>query len=97
MRKSRPLFETLHAAGVELGLQNLPGTWPVELVSAAPPDALVLREPAGRQRGVAGPPLVAEEQSQRGPAEGADEVASPVQAGAIAAGQQTFGKATTHP
>ena len=41
-RKSLPLFQTLRAAGVELVRQNLPGTWPVEFVSIAPPAELEL-------------------------------------------------------
>jgi 3-phosphoshikimate 1-carboxyvinyltransferase len=48
-RRSLPLFATLRAAGVELARQNLPGTWPVELVSAAPPAELVLARPVSSQ------------------------------------------------
>ena len=48
-RKSAPLFEALSAAGVELARQNLPGTWPVELVSVTPPRALALGRPVSSQ------------------------------------------------
>jgi 3-phosphoshikimate 1-carboxyvinyltransferase len=48
-RKSVPLFEALSSAGVELVRQNLPGTWPVELVSVAPPGALELSRPVSSQ------------------------------------------------
>lgn len=48
-RKSHPLFEALARAGVEFGLQNLPGTWPVELVTAAPPPEVRLFEPVSSQ------------------------------------------------
>lgn len=48
-RKSLPLFTTLHAAGVAFPRQNLPGTWPVELVSVTPPRELVLAGPVSSQ------------------------------------------------
>ena len=48
-RRSRPLFEALERAGVALARQNLPGPWPVELVSAAPLDELLLRDPVSSQ------------------------------------------------
>lgn len=48
-RRSLPLFETLAAAGVELARKNLPGTWPVELVAAAPPAELELVGPVSSQ------------------------------------------------
>ena len=35
----------LERAGVELLMQNLPGTWPVELIAAEPPTALELVRP----------------------------------------------------
>jgi 3-phosphoshikimate 1-carboxyvinyltransferase len=48
-RKSLPLFTALRAAGVELARQNLPGTWPVELVAAPAPDELALHAPVSSQ------------------------------------------------
>ncbi len=48
-RRSRPLFAALARAGVKLERQNLPGTWPVELVSAAPAAELTLDEPLSSQ------------------------------------------------
>jgi 3-phosphoshikimate 1-carboxyvinyltransferase len=48
-RSSRPLFAALARAGVRLARQNLPGTWPVELVSAAPPTELELVGPVSSQ------------------------------------------------
>lgn len=48
-RRSAPLFAALQRAGVELALQNLPGTWPVELVSVAPPSELTLVDPISSQ------------------------------------------------
>jgi len=48
-RRSLPLFEALSAAGVELVRQNLPGTWPVELVSVAAPVELELSRPVSSQ------------------------------------------------
>jgi 3-phosphoshikimate 1-carboxyvinyltransferase len=48
-RRSKPLFETLTAAGVELLRQNLPGTWPVRLRSVAPPERLWLARPSSSQ------------------------------------------------
>lgn len=48
-RKSLPLFRALGAAGVRFERQNLPGTWPVELVAAAPPRELALHAPVSSQ------------------------------------------------
>jgi len=48
-RKSPPLFHALTGAGVALLRQNLAGTWPVELVSAAPPAEVVLASPVSSQ------------------------------------------------
>ncbi len=48
-RRSRPLFAALARAGVEIRLQNLPGTWPVELVAATPPAEVTLVEPVSSQ------------------------------------------------
>ncbi|HEX6885959.1 MAG TPA: hypothetical protein VF530_21475 [Planctomycetota bacterium] len=44
-RPSRALFRTLAEARVELARQNLPGTWPVELVAVEPPARLALAAP----------------------------------------------------
>jgi 3-phosphoshikimate 1-carboxyvinyltransferase len=49
LRRSRPLFDALTAAGARILRQNLPGTWPVELESAVPPERVVLRRPASSQ------------------------------------------------
>jgi len=48
-RKSPALFAALEQAGVELLLQNLPGTWPVELRSCAPPPRIQLQRPQSSQ------------------------------------------------
>jgi 3-phosphoshikimate 1-carboxyvinyltransferase len=48
-RRSLPLFRALVEGGVELRRQNLPGTWPVELVGRAPPAALRLHAPVSSQ------------------------------------------------
>lgn len=48
-RKSAPLFAALGAAGVEYRRQNLPGTWPVELLSATPPREVRLVGPVSSQ------------------------------------------------
>lgn len=47
--RSRPLFRALTVAGVELVRQNLPGTWPVELVACVPPPRLELAGPVSSQ------------------------------------------------
>jgi len=44
-RPSRALFRTLAGARVELARQNLPGTWPVELVAVEAPARLTLAAP----------------------------------------------------
>ena len=48
-RRSLPLFTALHQAGVRFERKNLPGTWPVEFVSVAPPTRLSLRHPVSSQ------------------------------------------------
>jgi len=48
-RRSTPLFAALRSAGVELVRQNLPGTWPVELVACEPPALLELERPLSSQ------------------------------------------------
>ena len=48
-RKSSALFDALERSGVELLLQNLPGTWPVELRSVVPPERLTLQRPQSSQ------------------------------------------------
>jgi len=48
-RKSPALFRSLERAGARLAQQNLPGTWPVELVAAAPPAELELLRPQSSQ------------------------------------------------
>lgn len=48
-RKSPALFQTLARHGVRLALQNLPGTWPVELVAEEPPTELTLLRPQSSQ------------------------------------------------
>jgi 3-phosphoshikimate 1-carboxyvinyltransferase len=48
-RRSLPLFGALRAAGVEIRNQNLPGTWPVELVSSVPPARIRLERPVSSQ------------------------------------------------
>lgn len=48
-RRSLPLFRALAEAGVACARQNLPGTWPVELISRAPPASLQLRAPVSSQ------------------------------------------------
>jgi 3-phosphoshikimate 1-carboxyvinyltransferase len=48
-RKSAALFQALASNGVRLAQQNLPGTWPVELVAAEPPEELELARPQSSQ------------------------------------------------
>jgi 3-phosphoshikimate 1-carboxyvinyltransferase len=48
-RKSTPLFTALRDAGVVVERQNLPGTWPVELLSVAPPSELLLANAVSSQ------------------------------------------------
>lgn len=48
-RRSPALFTSLERAGVRFARQNLPGTWPVELVSVAPPAELELVRPQSSQ------------------------------------------------
>jgi len=49
MRKSPPLFDALHRAGVCFLRQNLPGTWPVTLVPTRKPGELLLEKPVSSQ------------------------------------------------